>query len=316
MILHVLNGDATRTIFENANIPGDVMVWREMLCEGKAPATHNMDRFFEERAAFLQQEYGIDQKAYLSDVDHEYQLLNNAAAYEEIVLWFEFDLFCQVNLLFALYYLQQLKTPLPPISIVQLDKHPEVPDFRGIGMLKSQHLPPLFEKRVYVQEEDWQLANDAWIAYSQEDPLAIEQLSHRSSKHLPYLGNALQAHLQRLPGSSNGLNAVEHFFLDRLALGKLRERDLYYQFWNELKIYGFGDFQLDIYTQRLQRAGVVKREDEMLSLTGLGEEVLHNEENYLSFASQQNVWIGGIPLDHTPWRWDEEEGRVIRSSGN
>jgi hypothetical protein len=300
MILHVLNGDATRTIFEKARIPGDVMVWREMLCEGKAPATQNMSHFFEERAAFLQQEYGIDQKAYLSDVDHEYQLLNNAAAYEEIVLWFEFDLFCQVNLLFVLYYLQQLKTPLPPISIVQLDKHPEVPNFRGIGMLKSKHLPPLFEKRVYVQE----------------DPLAIEQLSRRSSTHLPYLGNALQAHLQRLPGSSNGLNVVEHFFLDRLALGKLRERDLYYQFWNELKIYGFGDFQLDIYTQRLQRAGVVKREDEMLSLTGLGEEVLHNEENYLSFASQQNVWIGGIPLDHTPWRWDEEEGRVIRSSGN
>ncbi len=312
-MLHVLNGDATREIFDHSGIPGEVVVWREMLCEGKAPATHDMSSFFRERADHLQQVYGIDSTAYLSGIMKEYEQLNNAAVYEEIVLWFEFDLFCQVNLIFVLYYLQGLRIKLPPVSIVQLDKHPDVPNFRGIGMLKSQHLQPLFEKRVYLQEEDWQFARAAWEAYIQEDPLALEELSHHTSHRLPYLGKALQAHLQRLPDVSTGLNAVEHFLLDRLALGKLRERDLYYQFWNELKIYGFGDFQLDIYTQRLQRAGVVTREDEMLALTGLGAEVLNHEENYLSFASRQDEWIGGIPLDHTPWRWNEAEGKVVHS---
>ena len=313
MFLHILNGDSTRAIFQNSGIGGDVIVWREMLCEGRTPATRNMSRFFEERAAFLQQAYGIDSAAYLADVEQDKQLLHKASDYEEIVLWFEFDLFCQVNLVFVLYYLSQLSVMLPPVSIVQLDQHPDVPNFRGLGMLQSHHLPPLFEARTYIRQEDWQLAREAWEAYSAEDPLALEELSRRPGHHLPYLGKALQAHLQRLPNVSNGLNAVEHFFLDRLALGKLRERDLYYQFWNELKIYGFGDFQLDIYTNRLQQAGVVKREDEMLSITGLGEEVLNQEENYLSFVSSKNIWIGGIPLDQTPWRWDGEEGRVVHS---
>lgn len=313
MFLHILNGDATRSIFQDSGIEGDVIVWREMLCEGRTPATRNMPRFFEERAAFLQQAYGIDSTAYLADVERDRQLLQKASGYDEIVLWFEFDLFCQVNLVFVLYYLGQLSVKLPPVSIVQLDHHPDVPNFRGLGMLQSHHLPPLFETRIYIQQEDWQLARSAWEAYSADDPLALEELSRRPSRHLPYLGKALQAHLQRLPNASNGLNAVEHFFLDRLALGKLRERDLYYQFWDELKIYGFGDFQLDLYTHRLQQAGVVKREDEMLSITGLGEEVLKQEENYLSFASCQNIWIGGIPLDQTPWRWDDEEGRVVHS---
>lgn len=309
----MLNGDATREIFDHSGISGEKVVWREMLCEGKTPPATDMQQFFRERAAYLQQQYGIDSDAYMRDLPETTQRLNNAAAYEEIVLWFEFDLFCQVNLLFVLYYLHHLSISLPPVSIVQLHEHPEVPGFRGIGMLKPEHLPPLFEGRVRLQTEDWQLALQSREAYSGTDPLALEALSHRSAKHLPYLGKALQAHLQRLPGAANGLNAVEHFFLDRLALGKLSERALYYQFWNEQKIYGFGDFQLDIYIQRLQRAGVLQRDSEMLSITSLGREVLNNEQNYLSFATQQNLWLGGIPLEQTPWRWDGDESRVIHT---
>jgi hypothetical protein len=272
-----------------------------------------MQLFLEERAAYLQQQYGIDSEAYLRDMRETLHRLDEAAQYDEIVLWFEFDLFCQVNLLFVLFYLRQLPVTLPPVSIVQLDHHPEVPDFRGMGMLQPRHLPPLFDKRAPLQEEDWQLALQAWEAYSHDNPLALEALSQRSSRTLAYLGKALEAHLQRLPGAVNGLNAVEHFFLDRLTLGKLREQALYYQFWNELKIYGFGDFQLDTYIQRLQRAGVLQREDAMLSITGLGREIINNEENYLSFDPQENRWLGGIPLAHTPWRWDGDEGRVSRS---
>lgn len=311
--LHVLNGDATREVFDHSGIPGDKVVWREMLCEGKTPATRNMELFFEERAAYLQQQYGIDSTSYLRDLPETFQQLDAAAGYDEVVLWFEFDLFCQINLVFVLNYLRQSGMALPPLSIVQLDEHPDVPDFRGMGMLKPEHLPPLFEKRTRLQPDDLQLAQQVWEAYSQETPQALEALSQRSSRNLPYLGKALQAHLQRLPAVANGLNAVEHFFLDRLTLGKLREQALYYQFWNEMKIYGFGDFQLDVYIQRLQRAGVVERENQLLSITSLGREVLAGEQNYLSFASQENVWLGGIPLAHTPWRWDGDEGIVIHT---
>lgn len=310
MILHVLNGDATRTIFEDSGLQGDHMVWREMFCEGRLPVTEDMHLFFEERAAYLQQQYGLNRETYLSDIRKDYILLNQADRYDEVVLWFEFDLFCQVNLLFALYYLRRLNIKLPPVSIVQLNEHPEVPNFRGFGMLSPHHLPPQFEKRTYLTEEDWQLALEAWKAYSHGDPLALETISHRRSPGLPYLGEALQAHLRRLPSMTNGLNAVEHFFLDRLALGKTRERELYHQFWDELKIYGFGDFQLDHYAELLQQAGVVRKENEMWSLTGLGEEVLQSEENYLSFASKRDIWLGGIPLEGTPWRWNEAEGKV------
>jgi hypothetical protein len=272
-----------------------------------------MSRFFEERADFLQQAYGIDSVSYLSEAERDRQTLENAAVYEEIVLWFEFDLFCQVNLVFVLFYLTQLSVKLPPITIVQPDHHPEVPNFRGMGMLQSRHLPPLFAARTPVQQEDTDLAREVWEAYSAGDPPALEMLSQRRSAGLPYLGKALQAHLKRLPNTTNGLNAVEYFFLDRLALGKLRERDLYYQFWDELKIYGFGDFQLDVYLNRLQQAGVVKREDEMLSITELGEELLKGEADYHAFASSRNLWLGGIPLESTPWRWDEEEGKVAHA---
>ncbi len=311
--LHVLNGDATREVFDQSGISGEKTVWREMLCEGKTPATTDIQLFFEERAAYLQQQYGIDRDAYMRDLPETLRRLNEAASYDEIVLWFEFDLFCQVNLLFVLYYLDQLSVDLPPVSLVQLDHHADVPGFRGMGMLKPEHLPPLMEQRVRLQPDDWQLALQAWEAYRHDDPQIVEMLSGRSPRNLVYLGKALTAHLQRLPGAANGLNAVEHFFLDRLTIGRLSEQALYYQFWNEMKIYGFGDFQLDVYIQRMQRAGVLERENNMVSITSLGKEVLAGEENYRSFASQENLWLGGIPLADTPWRWDADEGRVIHT---
>src|SRR5687768_10535920 len=125
MFLHILNGDATRAVFQHSGIEGDVIVCREMLCEGRTPSTRDMSRFFEERAAFLQQAYGIDSASYLADVERDKKLLQDASAYDEIVLWFEFDLFCQVNLVFVLYYLSQLSVKLPPVSLVQPDHHPE-----------------------------------------------------------------------------------------------------------------------------------------------------------------------------------------------
>ncbi|MGX5818765.1 hypothetical protein ACWKWU_11250 [Chitinophaga lutea] len=312
-MLHVLNGDATREVFEKSGISGEVAVWREMLCEGRTPDTDEIPRFFTERAAYLQEEYGIDAKTYLHSIRQDAALLLHPEQYNEIVLWFEFDLFCQVNLIFLMSYLRQQPAPLPKVTIVQLDEHPEVPNFRGLGMLQPQHFPPLFEKREELSDDDWAFATETWHAYRKGDVQALELLSGRKSSHMPYLGRALQAHLQRLPALGNGLNVIERFFLDRLALGKLPDRDLYYQFWNDFKIYGFGDFQLDHYVQQLQRAGVIEKEGDRLVLTSLGREVLENEENYQAFANLQTQYLGGLPLEHTPWRWDTEEGIVARA---
>lgn len=301
-------------IFRHSGIPGDTLICREMLSEGKVKYTREISVFFESRAKHLEYQYGIDKQTYYTNVVQETELLREVARYDEVVLWFEFDLFCQINMLFILHYLySEVKNP-PAISLVSLDHHPDIPNFRGLGMLRPDHLPPLFEQRVALTPDDIQFAEDAWDAYCMNTPLALETLSQLPPGNLRYLPAAIRAHLQRLPNVENGLNVIEQFFLQRLSLGKYRWYDLYTLFWNELSIFGFGDFQLDIYAQRMRSSGVIEQENQLLTITRLGREILDNEENYTDYVALEHRWLGGIRMQHSPWRWDPELQRVVQVS--
>lgn len=310
--LHVLNGDATLEVFRKSGIPGDVVVCREMMCEGKATAAENVQAFLDDRSAHLHQEYGIDPNNYREGIMQELKKLENASEYDELVLWFEFDVFCQINLLFILYYLQQLDIKLPPVSLVSINHHPEVVNFKGFGVLLPHHYPPLFEQRVQLNEADWQLALDTWNAYTRDNPATVNDMRSRPAGHLQYLAEALQAQLERLPFTGDGLNAIQRFFLQHLRMGSSPWYNAYNRFWNELKIYGFGDFQLDMITQRMRDAGVIEGNEQM-TITSLGREILNNEENYTAYAPRINHWLGGTPLHNTPWRWDPAQDKPVRT---
>jgi hypothetical protein len=310
--MHVLNGDATLPLFRQSNLPGTVVVCREMMCEGKVKCTEDMTVFFESRSKHLEYHYGIDKQTYYASVVSELEKLRTAGDHDEVVLWFEFDLFCQINLLFVLHYLRTQLPQLPKISLVSIDQHPEVPEFRGLGMLLPQHFPPLFEQRITLTAADMDLADRSWQAYCAGDPLALEAISQQPTGHLQHLGPALTAHLQRLPSVENGLNAIQSYFLRKVSMSGLRWYDLYAQFWHDMKIYGFSDFQLDIYVQRMRSAGIIEQHDVMLHITGLGREVLNNEEYYTDYISLQHRWLGGLRLMHNPWRWDGKQQKVVK----
>ncbi|MCK7559530.1 hypothetical protein MKQ70_33015 [Chitinophaga sedimenti] len=45
--LHVLNGDATLEVFRKSGIPGDLVVCREMMCEGRVAPAPDIDTFLQ-----------------------------------------------------------------------------------------------------------------------------------------------------------------------------------------------------------------------------------------------------------------------------
>ena len=310
-ILHVLNGDATLVPFRDSGLSGDIVINRSMMSEGKTIYTADMDEFFHARADHAEHFYGIDRQTYLSQVVQEFTRLENVTGYDEVVLWFEFDLFCQINLLFTLFYLQQ--HPLPAkISLIAPDSHPHTPNFKGLGMLSADHFPELFSERLTVAASDLQTANQIWAAYCSATPLKLETFAGQPAGQLFHMGKALKAHLQRLPAIENGLNRIENFFLNLLAMADYRWYDLYSQFWNQLTIYGFGDFQLDVYMRRMISAGVIEENGQLLSITRLGREILNGEENYSAYAARKERYLGGIPLQDSPWRWDDKAQKVVK----
>ena len=101
MTLHVLPGDALAEQFSAAGIPGEVIVFREALVTGPLDGAYP-DEFWDVRSNFVALEYGEDPIDYSEKVAYEIDRLTDVASGEDVALWFEYDLFCQVNMWFCL----------------------------------------------------------------------------------------------------------------------------------------------------------------------------------------------------------------------
>ena len=107
--LHILNGDATLPAFTAAKLPGQVLVWREILSQGPAIAGIPEETFWLKRQAYINSTYGETAASYKQKVLDEILRLEAAGAFFEVVLWFDSDMMCQVNLFYLLHRMHQLQ---------------------------------------------------------------------------------------------------------------------------------------------------------------------------------------------------------------
>jgi len=253
-ILHILNGDSTRHGFEQTGLEGDIMVWREVLSEGPLEENIFSADFWRSRAEWIRKTFNEQTEGYQHNVLDELGKLNGQ--YDEINLWFEFDLHCQANLLGVLAYMEQ-KTDLslPAVYLICPSDYPGKADFRGMGELNGEELEYLFDNiREQLSPQDFIIAAGAWKAYVSKNAKMLRKFidstefwgSHHSLKP------ALQAELKRLEINKNGLNYIEQTLLDIYQSGIRTKPEIYLEFWKTEKIYGMGDAEIDIYTRKLK----------------------------------------------------------------
>lgn len=258
-ILHILNGDATLRGFEETGLEGDTMVWREILSEGPLAADISSAAFWQVRANWISKTYRETPEEYLTMMMDGLARLGEP--YDELNLWFEFDLHCQVNLLGVLNYLIK-KTDLsaPAVYLICPEDFPRKENFKGMGELNGEELEYLYDTiRTQLGEPDFKLAGDAWTAYVSQDAAKLEQFISATTywASLSALKPALEAQLRRLRVGANGLNGVEQSLLGMYQSGAKTRQDIYRAFWNTEKIYGFGDSQIDIYLKSLEQKGLI-----------------------------------------------------------
>src|SRR5947209_611738 len=105
MIYHVLPGDAQVDEFAKTKLGGKVIVCREVLATGPVDAP-DLDQFWRERAHFILGEYQEDEITYHESVANELSQIVDVTVDDEVNLWFEYELFCSVNMWFCLYLLE------------------------------------------------------------------------------------------------------------------------------------------------------------------------------------------------------------------
>ncbi|WP_372946267.1 DUF1835 domain-containing protein, partial [Muriicola sp.] len=90
--LHITNGDSFTQRLKTLPFKGDIITWREMLCEGKTETNVGSESFWKTRFEYLHKHYNVSKSWFIEKTLKEYRSLCNHKQQDEIILWFEYDL--------------------------------------------------------------------------------------------------------------------------------------------------------------------------------------------------------------------------------
>jgi hypothetical protein len=328
-MLHIINGGSTEQTLRQTSLDGEFFSFRDALIDGPTPITTDTAAWRRLRAAHLSSSYGPDLQECETRLIEQEKTLNSFSSHEEVVLWFEHDVFCQVNLLYLLDWFSRVELNKTRLSLINIGEFPGRDDFRGLGELNTQELASLFPQRVPVDNAQLDLGARAWQAYCSSNPRSIEQLLENDTSALPFLATAMTAHLQRFPSVINGLGRIENRCLALVDSGKQKFSALFPDFVRSESVYGFGDAQIwtslgqlrDSRTPLLSSENYAQHLTQELvrsatfSITDAGRDVLRNKIDYLE-NNDIDVWLGGTHLQTGApiWRWDETAGKLQSTS--
>jgi hypothetical protein len=304
-MLHVTNG--TSVSLRDTRLGGTVVYWNDVLHEGPVPAGMSFDELTRVRERFIAAYYRMPQ-AEVSFVERNASL-RGCANEDEVILWFEHDLYDQLQLIQILDSLAREGTRPARLSIIHTDRY--------LGWHTADELEARFGTRVPVAEEHFEIAQKAWKAFCAPEPTAIEPLVRSTNAALPYLGGALERHLQQFPALRNGVSRTERQILESIDSGLHEFGQLFLADQKREERIFMGDTTFRCHLQRLvtcRQPLVSVDEQGRHRLTGFGRAVMGGSQDHVR-ANGINRWLGGVHLcEGAPvWRWDTEQSRLALS---
>ncbi|MBX2827335.1 MAG: DUF1835 domain-containing protein [Flavobacteriaceae bacterium] len=290
--LHITNGSSfterLRPMFPNETI----LTWNEMLCEGPAPADVLSDDFIQTRTAYLTRFEPAAQSQYQTFVN-QFDILDKAS-FDTIIFWFEYDLFCHINLAAAIPFVAS-KSPASKHYLVCSGTIPGQEGLFGLGELSEQSLTEEYNHRVLLESSDVESLSQIWKVYASDNHSAIRDIAFNGVT-FPYLSNCLQAHLERFPLLANGLNALELKVLEAIEGHDFKNNNqlVGYLLRNQ-GYYGFGDLQ---WFSIVDRMSICFNQEESLSLNERGRSLLAGTYNALDDIRNPTMFGGTGKYDY------------------
>lgn len=287
-MLHITNGDCAAEVLSRV-VPGTILPWRDVLHEGPVRTGLALEELSRERAAFIAQAGWGKEHEVLEDFRRRDAAFRRSGRHEEIVLWFEHDLYDQLQLIQVLDGLAELRGP--PVSLVC--------EAQYLGAMAAERAAELFALRNPVTRRHFQEARAAWAAFRSPHPQDIERVKPAA---LPFLGAALRRHLQEFPWTSDGFSLLERRVLETLRSGALAFPQIFLKVEEDPAF--LGDAVLAWHLERLAREGLIEGEGDRWS-----------SKRWRLVRSERRVqreprWLGGYEMKDGSVRWDPASGRL------
>ncbi|MEP3210093.1 MAG: DUF1835 domain-containing protein [Maribacter sp.] len=289
-LLHITNGDSFTQRLDSLKLKGDVITWREMLCEGQTLTNVGSESFWKARFEFLNKNYKVTKSSFIEKTLKEYRSLCNHKQQDQIILWFEYDLFCQINMLAVISWLKANRK-YAEISLVCSGNEDDSDKLYALNELSDEQLLKLYKNKVVLSQDDIEYADYVWQLYCSDNPMRLENLSDFKNYQFDYLSEAITSHLHRFPSIKNGLNAMENNILQLSEDKKLKsKKELLGTVLRNQGTLGFGDSQ---YERAITRLKPLFTSFNPVKLTRKGKEVLSAKTSYYANIQDNEVYLGG-----------------------
>lgn len=303
--LHIVSGITVTNVMKQAKLTGDFLVWQDFLHEGPIPKNFSLQQLSKIRAHFLSEYNYVNLNKALQIFEYRNSILEKHKNYKEIILWFEQDLYDQLQLLQILDWFEAHLSKNVKISLIVTDGHFAEHSF--------QEIQEALQQKNTMTNKHFRLAKKIWLALSHTTPLLWFELLNQPMSELPSIKNSIQRLLEEYPNTLNGLSRTAHQALITILKGEKRQKqDIFIEsqkqeeepyiadiiFWKILE--DFAKYKLI----------TVNENSNNIYITDLGRDILTGKKNWITIKNT-NHWIGGVHLsDDNLWCWDIQKKTI------
>jgi hypothetical protein len=312
--LHVTNGDSTALTLRQTTFVERVVVWRDVLHEGPVPDVSEAE-LRAVRASFLDAPVGeLEERdaALAAGRDGEY------------VLWFEADLYDQLQIAQILARLGSLGVRAERITLICIGEYLGIAHFGGLGELRPDQLEGLpAVAAVTLTDYALELATRAWAALRAPDPRGLAAIVAARSPELRFMPEAFDRLGREYPWTRDGLSLTERRLLAAMADGAGTAGEAFVHAAGREARPFLGDTSAFAAIERLGRCevplllvgGGLVDPRTPVSATDAGRRVLDGAADHVALNGIDR-WVGGVHLvgREVPWRWDEGVEAVVASA--
>ena len=187
-MVHITNGDSAAGGIRETGVPGEVLSWVDVLHEGPVPPDLDLEELRHVRAEFIASCGWADFEEAVSLFSRRDKVLADSLGQDETVLWFEHDLYDQLQLIQILDWYAHQELNRMKLTMVCGEEY--------LGMSTVERLWQRYPERQAVSQVQLELARTAWAAFRSPDPTRLNDMLQQGCSALPFLSGALWRHLQ------------------------------------------------------------------------------------------------------------------------
>ena len=314
--LIITNGDSAAELLAAAGRDAEILPWRDVLHEGRLLAGP-LERNSAERAAFLAERFGLAAAEVAETFAGRDAVLRRHQSFDRIELWFEHDLYDQLQLVQVLSFFAD-EGRSDGLLLVQTDEF--------LGHQRPETILRFAEHARAVGEEELELGEQVWADLVMPTPDYVDRRLEEPLDRLPFLAPALTRFLQELPGA-HGLSRSEEAALALIGAGTAAPGRLFAAALEKEEAAFMGDASFFAMLHGLAFAetpliagftpiaGVDDPRDVLsaptLDLTGAGKAVLAGEADHVALNGIDRWWAGTRLKGRDVWRYERRQATLL-----